>query len=113
MTTPPDGSGPASTYHFTRWLFLRLLAIVWLIAFVSLWVQIDGLMGSDGIMPAADQLEWRQQSMGDDAYWRLPTLVWIDHSDGFLHFLCGFGTLLSLLLLAGIAPIVLVAWNKR
>ena len=105
MTTPPDGSGPASTYHFTRWLFLRLLAIVWLIAFVSLWVQIDGLMGSDGIMPAADQLEWRQQSMGDDAYWRLPTLVWIDHSDGFLHFLCGFGALLSLLLLAGIAPI--------
>ena len=34
----------------------------------------------------------------------LPTLCWLNSSDSFLHFLCGGGVLLSLLLIFGIAP---------
>ena len=30
------------TYHISSTLFLRLLGVVYLIAFVSLWTQIDG-----------------------------------------------------------------------
>ncbi|MCY3933990.1 MAG: lipase maturation factor family protein [Acidobacteria bacterium] len=43
-------------------LLLRLLAGVHLVAFVSLWVQIDGLIGSRGILPARDfftYLDWQ------------------------------------------------------
>src|SRR5262249_22560654 len=41
--------------HFlTRWIFLRGLGIIYLIAFLSLWTQISGLIGSHGILPAAD-----------------------------------------------------------
>src|SRR5579859_3230217 len=32
----------------TRWIFLRALGAVYLVAFVSLWTQISGLIGHDG-----------------------------------------------------------------
>ncbi len=34
------------------WLFLRIIALVYLAAFASLYPQIVGLVGSDGILPA-------------------------------------------------------------
>jgi len=39
----------------------------------------------------------------------LPTLCWFDSSNAFLHFLCGGGVVLSLLLIFGIAPALLLA----
>jgi len=39
------------TYFWARRWFLRVLGLIYLIAFVSLWVQVDGLVGSDGISP--------------------------------------------------------------
>ena len=39
------------TYFWARRSFLRTLGVIYLIAFVSLWVQVDGLIGSDGISP--------------------------------------------------------------
>jgi hypothetical protein len=41
------------TYVRSRWLFLRLLGVVYLIAFVSLAVQITGLVGEHGLLPGA------------------------------------------------------------
>ena len=34
-------------------MFLTGIALIYLIAFVSLWLQIEGLFGSEGIMPMA------------------------------------------------------------
>ena len=72
------------TYALTRWLFLRLLAVVFLIAFVSYWVQLDGLIGSQGILPAADLMR-SVRGLGASGVWRVPTLCWLGASDGFLH----------------------------
>ena len=41
------------SYRIGVWLFGRLLAVVYLIAFVSIWVQADGLYGRSGILPIA------------------------------------------------------------
>ena len=49
-----DAGAPGFT--LSRWLFLRLVGVIYLIAFVSLWMQIDGLIGRNGIQPAADFL---------------------------------------------------------
>ncbi len=92
------------TYFFARRWFLRLLGLIFLIAFVSLWVQIDGLIGSNGVTPVADFLPAVRAQVGDRALSILPTLCWLSSSDGFLHFLCGGGVVLSLLLIFGIAP---------
>ena len=91
--------------YLCRWLFLRLLGIVYLIAFVSLWTQIDGLAGHNGILPVVDYLEAVRERIGAERYWRLPTFCWLGAGDGFLHFQCAAGTVLSLLLIVGIAPV--------
>ena len=99
-----DRPGPA-TYCLTRWLFLRLLGLVYLIAFASLSVQVVGLVGEDGITPVAERLEWVRGRIGDEAYWRLPTLCWLDPGDEFLELQCVCGIVFSALLIVGLAPV--------
>lgn len=94
------------TFFLTRWLFLRLLGVIYLIAFLSLWTQVDGLMGSDGILPAEQYLNAIRDQVGLDRYLAFPTLCWVNDSDAFLHVLCGGGVFLSLLLIVGIAPVL-------
>ena len=96
------------TYFWARRWFLRALGVIYLIAFVSLWVQADGLVGSNGILPVNQFLPAVRGQVGPDAYGLLPTLCWFNSSDAFLHFLCGSGVFCSLLLIFGIAPAVLL-----
>lgn len=93
------------THHLARWLFLKLLGLVYLIAFVSAGVQILGLIGQDGITPATDFLRLVEDRIGDDRFWRVPTLCWFNVSDAMLQGLCYGGAGLSILLMLGIAPI--------
>jgi lipase maturation factor 1 len=92
------------TYFWARRWFLRVLGLIYLIAFVSLWVQVDGLVGNNGMSPVSRFLPAVGQQLGSEAYFLLPTLCWFDSSNAFLHFLCGGGVVLSLLLVLGIAP---------
>ncbi len=94
------------TYFWAHRWFLRALGLVYLIAFVSLWIQIDGLVGANGILPISDQLSLARGEIGFKAVWILPTLCWFNSSNIFLHFLCGGGVLLSLLLICRIAPAI-------
>jgi hypothetical protein len=90
--------------RIARWLFLRLLGVVYLAAFVSLWEQIDGLIGSRGILPVGEFLAAVHRAIGAEAYWRLPTLCWLLPGDPGLHALCGAGVFLSALLILGFTP---------
>jgi predicted DCC family thiol-disulfide oxidoreductase YuxK len=94
------------TYFWARRWFLRALGAIYLIAFVSLWVQVDGLVGSDGMSPVNQFLPAVHTQIGRDAYSLLPTLCWFNSSNAFLHLLCGSGVLFSLLLIFGIAPAI-------
>ena len=93
-----------TTSYFSKWLFLRGLGCIYLIAFLSLWVQIHGLIGSNGISPAEQYLEAVRQQIGTEGYYLVPTLFWLNPSDIFLHFLCAGGVLLSLVLIVGFFP---------
>lgn len=98
---------------FTRRLFLVGLGLVYALAFVSLWVQIHGLIGARGILPAQTLLDAAGSQLGTGRLWRLPTLAWVTGaSDGALDLLCAGGTAASVLLALGIAPPLsaLVAW---
>jgi predicted DCC family thiol-disulfide oxidoreductase YuxK len=85
-------------------IFLRSLGLIFLIAFCSLWLQISGLIGHNGILPLAPYLNAVRQHTGPERYYLLPTLSWLNASDGFTHLLCGCGALVSLALTLGIAP---------
>src|SRR5262245_25044653 len=88
-----------------RSVFLRGLAIIYLIAFVSLLPQMDGLIGSHGILPVHDYLKNVHADYGARAYTLLPTLAWLNSSDWFLHAMVWAGIALSLLLLIGLVPL--------
>jgi predicted DCC family thiol-disulfide oxidoreductase YuxK len=99
----------APDHRLTRWLFLRALGLVYLVAFVSLWTQITGLIGHDGILPtdrfmSAAAQQCHAQGIGLDRFRLLPTLGWFNASDGFLQWQCAAGTMLAVLLMIGIAP---------
>ena len=94
------------TYLAARRWFLRALGLIYLIAFVSLWVQVDGLVGANGVAPVNQFLTAAREQLGLRALSILPTLCWFNSSDAFLHFLCGGGVVLSVLLIFGIAPVV-------
>jgi lipase maturation factor 1 len=94
------------SYQRTRSILLRGLGVVYLSAFGSLAVQLDGLIGSHGILPAAEYLDRavRFFETKASAYRQLPTLLWLDASDRALHALCWGGLGLSLLMIAGFLP---------
>jgi hypothetical protein len=89
-----------------RSLFLRGLGLVYLAAFASLAVQLDGLIGAHGIAPVADYLARAQHVLGSGpaTLWRLPTVFWIGSSDLVLHAVCFSGIVTSLALIAGLLP---------
>jgi lipase maturation factor 1 len=92
-------------FHARRW-FLRALGAIFLIAFLSFWMQADGLIGAQGVLPVAQFLEAARAQLGGSAWLALPTLCWLNSSNAFLHFLCGAGAVLSALLIAEIAPAI-------
>lgn len=86
----------------TEWLFLRLLSGIYLIAFASLALQIRGLIGARGILPAGSFLEAVGSSLGARAFWTVPTIFWMAHRDGFLQGVCIAGVLMAVALLTGV-----------
>src|ERR1700682_6656787 len=94
------------TYFESRRWFLRSLGCIYLIAFLSLWMQLDGLIGEHGSLPVAEYLPAARDRIGGDAPFLLPTLCWFNSSDAFLHFLCGAGAVISILLIAGFLPLI-------
>src|SRR6266568_3325956 len=95
-----------STYFWARRWFLRALGLIYLIAFVSLWVQVEGLVGSNGVSPVSQFLPAAHEQLGPRGYSFLPTLCWFNSSDAFLHFLCGGGVVLSLLLIFEVVQVL-------
>src|SRR5438132_8135716 len=112
----PPAAGETSTggptYVLSRWLFLRLLGLVYLIAFVSLALQVTGLVGEHGILPATAFLERTRALYGGAAYRLFPTVCWLGAGDGTLRLLCWGGGALALLVMAGVAqaPALALLW---
>jgi len=95
-----------STFTLTRWVFLRALGVIYLIAFVSLWVQVKGLIGSHGILPAQQYLHMLRNYVGPERYRLAPTVFWLGAGDATLALVCGLGTFCAALLVCDVAPVV-------
>jgi hypothetical protein len=93
------------SHSVARSIFLRGLALIYLIAFASLMPQLSGLIGSHGILPAHDFLEGVRSDYGSSAYVQLPTLAWVNSSDAFLFAMVWSGIVLAILLFIGILPL--------
>jgi len=112
VTQPQTNTEPVTAHAYgVRWTFVRGMALVWLAAFVSLGVQIDGLAGPNGILPAGAHLE-HARAAGVPIE-QLPTLCWwLGTGDAALQAMCVAGAVLALLLALGVFPglVSLLLW---
>lgn len=105
----PVAPAAGSTFAFSTWLFLRLLALIHAVAFASAWVQLDALVGPRGLLPAERYFAAVRENLGAAAPAALPSLCWWFGTDEFLHVLCAAGLGLSLLLFLGFLPALCLA----
>ncbi|MDB6117019.1 MAG: hypothetical protein JWO08_800 [Verrucomicrobiaceae bacterium] len=106
---------PAPTYRVVRWLFPRLLAVCYLIAFWSWVVQCDGLVGEQGILPAKQLMENVHAYEAREHVSLLkdyPCLFYWHYSDELMHQVCWAGVAISVLVIVGIwqGPLLALLW---
>lgn len=103
---------PVPTYNVVGWIFLRLLGIIYLTAFFSLATQIVGLVGTNGILPAAKLMSMISEANGQNSFFIFPTLAWFNAGDLFLRGICIAGGAASIFAALGIltGPSLLICW---
>jgi len=97
--------GPAlepARYDLVSWVFLRGLGLIYLAAFVSLAVQIRGLVGSAGVLPLEPHLDALHRYFGSGAYFVAPMLFWLNASDAALVTCAWAGVALALVVVLGV-----------
>jgi lipase maturation factor len=105
------GPGRPSSYWLTRFVVLRLLGLVYLVAFLILANQALPLIGEKGLLPAGLFLRRAETLFGSrlEAFLQYPSLFWIDVSDPCLLSMAWLGAALSLVMLLGYANAILLA----
>jgi hypothetical protein len=100
------------SWELTRFAVLRLLGLVYFVAFLSLVVQLEPLLGSGGLLPVERFLNAVHHRFGGGAYWRVPTLFWFGCSDGAMRAFAWTGVALSAAAMLGAtnAALQLVLW---
>src|SRR5262245_22968242 len=98
-------------YWLTRFLVLRLLGLVYLVAFLCLADQLLPLLGSRGLLPIPLFLRQVAEEAGSASagFRQVPTLFWLDDSDRFLQAAAWSGVVLSIPVLLGFANGLLMA----
>jgi hypothetical protein len=102
-----------STFLLVRTAILRLLGLVYFVAFASAMRQAPALIGEHGLLPARIWLTSAARAVGPvEAFVRLPSIFWVDASDGTIVIACAIGAALSLGVMAGVtnAGVMLVLW---
>ena len=103
------------TYWLTRFLILRLLGVVYAVAFLVAINQIIPLIGEHGLLPVGIFLKNVSVMHSDHAVpvlSALPSIFWFGHSDSNLLTAAWIGFLLSCVVVAGFAnaPLLAVLW---
>lgn len=98
------------TYWLTRFIILRLLGIVYAIAFLVAINQIVPLIGSNGLLPVGNYLKQVSAVLGSvgAGFVRLPSVFWLWHSDTALLTAAWAGFILSCVAAAGYANALLL-----
>ena len=99
---PEHPGGPG--HLWPRWLFLRVLGLIFFSAFYSLAFQIAGLVGPSGILPVQGYLAILKDHLGLLRFWFAPTLLWLGSGTFALHLLVWAGLIASVALFLNFWP---------
>ncbi len=102
------------TYWLSRFLILRLLGVIYAVAFLVAIHQILPLIGKNGILPVEIFLKRVVEALGSPGagFARLPSIFWFVHSDTSLLIFAWTGFILSCIVIAGFAnaPLLTILW---
>ena len=98
------------SYWLTRFVILRLLGVVYAIAFLVAANQILPLIGSHGLLPLDNFMPEVRTVLGGSlgGFYRLPSIFWLNHSDTALVVAAWLGFVLSCLVICGYANAILL-----
>ena len=88
-----------------RILFLKGVSLIYLISYLSIYGQIQGLWGNDGLFPSNLFLKKLQENLkGHKYYFFYPTLAWLlnlesNAVENLLYILCLLGIIISILII--------------
>ena len=87
-----------------RTIFLQTVSLCYAVAFFSLYIQLPGLYGDNGILPARSQIDTARALKEDllALFAERPTILWLSPILGipveyFLDLICILGTLIGLI----------------
>lgn len=89
-------------------LLPRLLGFIYFVGIGAFLLQIQGLIGSKGILPLADYLSFLKRYYPKQCYLEAPTLFWINSSDKAITAVASAGTISSVMLMLGYYPALLL-----
>jgi lipase maturation factor 1 len=95
-------------YSIAAFLLPRFLGLIYLAAFAAFYFQMQGLFCSNGILPIADYLRAVKKYHPGNYYRLIPSIFWINSTDAVLKGSTLVGILLSLFLICGIYPSLLL-----
>ncbi|MGR9053349.1 MAG: lipase maturation factor family protein [Gammaproteobacteria bacterium] len=93
-----DRQAEARTHSLVVWLFFRGLGLIYFAAFASMSVQVEGLIGSDGILPLRETLTEVGRIFPYRPYLHFPTVFWLNASNQVLTGVCFAGMAASVFL---------------
>ena len=98
------------SYWLTRFVILRLLGLIYLVAFLVAANQILPLIGSGGLLPVNDFLAQMRETFGGSlgGFLRLPSFFWVNSSDSALLVTAWIGVALSGVVMCGYANAILL-----
>ena len=113
MEAEPSLQKPARskpTYWLTRFVILRLLGMVYAVAFLVAAQQLLPLIGSHGLLPLDHFLPRVQAYYGSpwDGFRNVPSLFWLNDSDTMLVVLPWIGFALACVVIAGFANSIIM-----
>lgn len=112
MTDSVPSSSPRQPdrYWLTRFVILRLLGVVYAVAFLAAALQIVPLMGAHGLLPVDAFLERVRNALGSATagFFRVPSVFWFGDSDFLLQAVAWTGFVLSCVVAAGYANAILM-----
>jgi lipase maturation factor 1 len=97
-------NGAVAEYTISSRIFPKALAIIFFIAFTSLFGQIKGLIGTDGISPTTSYLGFMFAHLDLMAFYDIPTIFWVNSSDFMLQAVCVIGALIAIVVFFDLAP---------
>ena len=100
------GINNGNTYFYARWLSLRLIGLVYIIAFSGILIECKALIGPSGIAPLGIffKLLMNQNSLGIISALHAPSLFWFSTSLAAINTVCWLGMAAALALTLNLYP---------